>query len=80
MDGFQKGKGIEDFGNFNEGFCFKLNLIRPTEQIFVICTNVGIVLKENIMCLFLGYYFIAPIRKYMSSNNIYKYLLHLFVF
>ena len=29
------------------------------------------------MCLFLGYYFIAPIRKYMSSNNIYKYLLHL---
>jgi hypothetical protein len=39
MDGFQKGKGIEDFGNFNEGFCFKLNLIRPTEQIFVICTS-----------------------------------------
>lgn len=37
MNGYPKGKGIEDFGNFNEGFCFKLNQTFPLRQIFVIC-------------------------------------------
>lgn len=39
MAGFQKGKGIEDFGNFAEGFCFRLNQTFPQDKIFVICAQ-----------------------------------------
>jgi hypothetical protein len=39
MAGYQKGKGIEDFGNFTEGFCFKLNLEFPQTQVYVICAS-----------------------------------------
>ena len=37
MNGFPKGKGIEDFGDFHEGYCFRLNQIHPLRQVFVIC-------------------------------------------
>jgi hypothetical protein len=39
MNGFPKGKGIEDFGDFKEGFCFKLNQVHPITQVFVICAS-----------------------------------------
>ena len=39
MQSFPKGKGIEDFGNFDEGYCFRLNLVRPMRQVFVICAS-----------------------------------------
>lgn len=39
INGFPKGKGIEDFGNFAEGFCFRLNQTFPTTQVFVICAQ-----------------------------------------
>jgi hypothetical protein len=44
INGFPKGQGIEDFGNFPEGFCFKLNKSlsnSPSQisQIYVICTD-----------------------------------------
>ena len=38
MSGFPRGNGIEDFGNFSEGFCFKLNQSFPLTQTFVICS------------------------------------------
>lgn len=37
MGGFPKGGGIEDFGNFSEGFCFKLNTVFPKADTYVIC-------------------------------------------
>ena len=37
MAGFPKGKGIEDFGNFAEGNCFKLNQTFPQKQVYVLC-------------------------------------------
>ncbi len=37
IDGFPKGNGIEDFGNFSEGFCFKLNMLPQTLETYVIC-------------------------------------------
>jgi len=37
MGGFPKGGGIEDFGNFSEGFCFKLNTVYPRPEVYVIC-------------------------------------------
>ena len=37
MGGFPKGGGIEDFGNFSEGFCFKLNTIFPRAEVYVMC-------------------------------------------
>ena len=39
MSGFPPGKGIENFGNFNEGFCFKLNQSFPMRQVFVVCAS-----------------------------------------
>lgn len=39
QEGFPKGKGIEDFGNFNEGFCFRLNIEKPAPKIYVICAK-----------------------------------------
>lgn len=37
MNPFPKGKGIEDFGDFAEGYCFRLNQVFPLRQVFVIC-------------------------------------------
>ena len=34
---YPKGSGLEDFGNFSEGFCFKLNLNIVPGETFVIC-------------------------------------------
>merc|ERR1711957_840761 len=34
---YPKGSGIEDSGNFSEGFCFKLNLNVTPGETFVIC-------------------------------------------
>jgi hypothetical protein len=47
VGGFPKGKGIEDFGHFNEGYCFKLNVEFPQNQIYVICADdvVSIIFK-----------------------------------
>merc|ERR1711957_75332 len=39
MQTFPKGKGIEDFGNFDEGYCFRLNQIHPITQVYVICAS-----------------------------------------
>lgn len=37
MGGFPKGTGIENFGDFAEGACFKLNLVYPVPEVYVIC-------------------------------------------
>ncbi len=34
---FPKNSAIEDFGNFSEGYCFKLNVAIPLHEVFVIC-------------------------------------------
>ena len=39
MNTFPKGKGIEDFGNFDDGYCFRLNQIHPIRQVYVICAS-----------------------------------------
>ena len=39
MQTFPKGKGIEDFGNFDEGYCFRLNINHPMTQVYVICAS-----------------------------------------
>jgi hypothetical protein len=36
---FPKGSGIEDFGNFSEGYCFKLNLNLSPGETYVICSE-----------------------------------------
>ena len=44
VGGFPKGGGIEDFGNFSEGFCFKLN-IAATFETYVICCQDQVIIK-----------------------------------
>lgn len=39
VGGYPKGGGIEDFGNFSEGFCFKLNSIVQPAETYVICCD-----------------------------------------
>jgi hypothetical protein len=39
IESFPRGHGIEDFGNYPEGFCFRLYQIIPVSQYFVICTS-----------------------------------------
>ena len=41
---FPKGGGIEEFGNFAEGFCFKLNVITYPAETFVICCDDKVIL------------------------------------
>jgi len=38
--GFPQGKGIEDFGNFAEGFCFKLNgMVDGNDLTWIVCCH-----------------------------------------
>lgn len=37
IGGFPKGYGIEDYGNFSEGACFKLNLQTYKAEVYVVC-------------------------------------------
>jgi hypothetical protein len=38
MAGFPAGKGIEDWGGFEKGMCFRLNQTHPQSQVFIICS------------------------------------------
>ena len=38
MAGFPAGKGIENYGNFVGGLCFKLNQTHPIAQTLIICS------------------------------------------
>lgn len=47
VGGFPKGGGIEDFGNFSEGFCFKLNVAVTIETYVICCDDKVNLIKQN---------------------------------
>jgi len=51
MGGFPKGSGMEDFGNFSEGFCFKLNTIFPQPEIYVVCCQDAVNINYKFLSL-----------------------------
>jgi hypothetical protein len=53
MAGFPVGKGIEDYGSFNGGLCFRLNQVHPQTQTFIICAPDKVHYKLNKLILFL---------------------------
>jgi hypothetical protein len=57
VGGYPKSGGIEEFGNFSEGFCFKLN-VATTLETYVICSDdqVSTIFKLQIINNYLFYF------------------------